>query len=95
VRRDLEVCPKPAVRWTPEAPVTLGEEVPISSTVEAAIARFHSEVRLRFGERLRADYTSEFVFTLNGATEDVAAARQFVTAARQILHDRGWLDAGK
>lgn len=44
--------------------------------------------------RLDADYTSEFVFTVNGANDDVAAARQFVATSRQILHARGWLDLG-
>jgi uncharacterized protein (UPF0332 family) len=42
--------------------------------------------------RQDADYTSEFVFTAKGAREEVDAARQFVAAAKEILHREGWLE---
>jgi hypothetical protein len=38
-----------------------------------------------------ADYSADFVFTLDGASEEVAVARQFVLAARALLIKRGWL----
>ncbi len=44
--------------------------------------------------RQDADYTSEFVFTANGAHEEVDASRQFVAAAKEILHREGWIEKG-
>ena len=41
--------------------------------------------------RQDADYTAEFVFTREGAAEEVAAARAFVAAAKAILATGGWL----
>jgi uncharacterized protein len=39
--------------------------------------------------RLDADYTSEFVFTANGAAEEIDAARRFIAASRALLTKRG------
>lgn len=41
--------------------------------------------------RQDADYTSEFVFTVQGAADDIAAARTFINSARQVLVSGGWL----
>lgn len=41
--------------------------------------------------RLEADYTAEYVFTEQGASEEVGAARQFVAEARKVLLDDGSL----
>ncbi|HEY8079443.1 MAG TPA: HEPN domain-containing protein [Labilithrix sp.] len=46
------------------------------------IAKLFSRL-LKF--RQDADYTAEFVFSANGAAEELAAAEAFVTAARAIL----------
>lgn len=55
-----------------------------------------ADIARQFGRlqkmRLDADYTSEFVFTAQGANEDVEAARQFIETSRRILRDRGWLE---
>jgi uncharacterized protein (UPF0332 family) len=80
----------------------LGEEPVTHAGVERLLHRdvvrsgiLDPDIARQFGRlqkmRLDADYTSEFVFTAHGAGEDVAAARQFVDASRQILQDRGWL----
>jgi uncharacterized protein (UPF0332 family) len=54
-----------------------------------------ADIARQFGrlQKMRhdADYTSEIVITLQGATEDVAAARQFIAAARRVLEEGGWL----
>ena len=39
---------------------------------------------------LDADYTSEFVFTVAGATEEVDAAKRVVGVARDVLFKGGW-----
>jgi uncharacterized protein (UPF0332 family) len=80
----------------------LGEEPVTHAGVERLLHRdvvrsgiLDPDIARQFGRlqkmRLDADYTSEFVFTATGASEDVAAARQFVEASRQILQVRGWL----
>lgn len=40
--------------------------------------------------RQDADYSAEFVFTDEGAREEVEAARAFVAAARELLQRDGW-----
>ena len=81
----------------------LGEEPLTHSGVERLLHRdvvrpgiLDADIARQFARlqkmRLDADYTSEFVFTQNGASDDVTAARQFVSASRQILQDPGWLE---
>jgi uncharacterized protein (UPF0332 family) len=41
--------------------------------------------------RQDADYTAEFVFSREGAAEEVTAAVAFVTAARALLVTGGWI----
>jgi uncharacterized protein (UPF0332 family) len=41
--------------------------------------------------RQDADYTAEFVFTREGAAEELAAAERFVEAARAVLESGGWV----
>jgi uncharacterized protein (UPF0332 family) len=41
--------------------------------------------------RQDADYTSEFVFSPQGAREEVDAARRFVAEAKTVLARGGWL----
>lgn len=82
----------------------LGEEPVTHAGVERLLHRdvvragiLSADVARQFARlqkmRLDADYTSEFVFTAIGANDDVASARQFVSASRQILQERGWLEA--
>lgn len=40
--------------------------------------------------RLDADYSAEFVFSREGAAEEVQAARRFVDEARALLRSGGW-----
>lgn len=60
--------------------------------LEADVARRFSLLQ-KMGQD--ADDTSEIVFTLQGATDDVAAAREFVGAAQRILENGGWLSGGE
>jgi hypothetical protein len=41
--------------------------------------------------RAEADYTAEFVFTAETAAAELASAESFVTVARQLLVDGGWI----
>lgn len=84
----------------------LGEEPLSHAGVERLLHRdvvraglLDADIARQFGRlqkmRQDADYTSEFVFTLEGATEDISHAREFVAAARGILERGGWLTAEK
>ncbi|HMA92675.1 MAG TPA: HEPN domain-containing protein [Polyangiaceae bacterium] len=79
----------------------LGEEPVTHAGVERLIHRdlvrsglLPPEVAREFSRlqkmRLDADYTSEFVFTSEGSTEDLSVARQFIEAARKVLREGGW-----
>jgi uncharacterized protein (UPF0332 family) len=50
--------------------------------LNADIARLFSRLQ---NFRQDADYSAEIVFTLNAAAEELAAAEQFIQAAREIL----------
>lgn len=41
--------------------------------------------------RIDADYSADLVFTREGAAEEVAVAREFVSAARTLLSRGNWL----
>jgi uncharacterized protein (UPF0332 family) len=56
--------------------------------LDADVARLFARLQKL---RLDADYTSEFVFSPEGATEEVGAAQTFVSVAREILQREGWL----
>jgi uncharacterized protein (UPF0332 family) len=58
-------------------------------TLDPDVARLFARLQKM---RLDADYTSEFVFTVQGAREELEAAQQFVAAAREILSQGGWLE---
>jgi uncharacterized protein (UPF0332 family) len=58
--------------------------------LDADVARLFSRLQ-KF--RLNADYDAEFVFTAQGATEELAAARSFVGEARMVLTRGAWLEA--
>jgi uncharacterized protein (UPF0332 family) len=61
-----------------------------SGTLDPAIGKLFSRLQ-KF--RQDADYTAEFVFTREGAADEVSAAKTFVGAARTILDRGGWLKA--
>lgn len=82
--------------------LTLGEEPASHAGVERLLHRdlvrpgtLSPEIGRLFGRlqktRHEADYTSEVVFTREAATDEVAAARRFVAASREILARTGWL----
>jgi uncharacterized protein (UPF0332 family) len=56
--------------------------------LDPEVARLFSRLQ-KF--RLDADYDAEFVFTAQGASEELGAARSFVGEARTILTAGGWL----
>ena len=83
--------------------LTLGEEPISHAGVERLLHRdvvrpglLDADVARQFAhlQKMRhdADYTSEFVFTLRGATDDVAAATEFIAAARRILESGAWVE---
>jgi uncharacterized protein len=41
--------------------------------------------------RQDADYTAEYVFTREGAAEELSAAERFTMAAREVLRVAGWI----
>jgi uncharacterized protein (UPF0332 family) len=82
--------------------LTLGEEPTTHSGVERLLHRdlvrpgtIDPELARLFAKlqkmRLESDYTSEFVFTAAGATEELASARAFVQAARDVLIAGAWI----
>ncbi len=81
--------------------LTLGEEARTHAGIERLLHRdlvregaFDPEVARLFSRlqkyRQDADYTAEFMFTVAGAAEEVAAARAFVAEARVRLRSGGW-----
>lgn len=82
--------------------LVLGEDPITHAGVEKLLHRhwvksgeLNAEVARRFSKlqkmRIDADYSADFVFTLEGAREEVAVAREFVAAARALLSQRGCL----
>jgi uncharacterized protein (UPF0332 family) len=82
--------------------LTLGEEPITHAGVEKLLHRhwvrtgeLDAEVARRFSKlqkmRIDADYSADFVFTREGAAEEVAVAREFVSAARTLLSRGNWL----
>lgn len=59
-----------------------------SGALDAEVARRFSKLQKM---RIDADYSADFVFTVEGAAEEVAVAREFVGAAQALLVQRGWL----
>jgi uncharacterized protein len=59
-----------------------------SGDLDAEVARRFSKLQ-KMG--VDADYSADFVFTVEGAAEEVAVAREFVHAARALLMQGGWL----
>jgi uncharacterized protein (UPF0332 family) len=57
-------------------------------TLDPAIGKMFSRLQ-KF--RQDADYTAEFVFTREGASDEVDAAKTFVGAARSLLQADGWV----
>ena len=60
-------------------------------TLDPEIARLFSRLQ-KF--RQDADYSADFVFTRDGAAEEVEAARRFVAEATRLLERDGWMGEG-
>jgi uncharacterized protein (UPF0332 family) len=86
--------------------LTLGEEPVTHAGVERLLHRdlvrggaLDPDVARLFGRlqktRLEADYTSEIVFTQDGARGELDAANEFIAAANAILVSGDWLEVGE
>lgn len=84
--------------------LSLGEDPITHAGVEKLLHRrwvrtgeLDAEVARRFSKlqkmRIDAGYSADFVFTVDGAAEEVAVAREFVGAARALLIQRAWLSS--
>jgi uncharacterized protein (UPF0332 family) len=86
--------------------LTVGEEPATHAGVERLIhrdlvraGRLDPDIAKQLGRlqkmRLDADYTAEFVFSSDGAAEEVDAAKRFIAAAREMLREDGFLVGAK